>query len=59
MGDLSDIERRQIIVALLAGAYVMSTCTLLGVPRATVSKVIAPFMNHGEAASVKRKNRQK
>jgi hypothetical protein len=49
MGDLSDIERRQIVVALLAGAFVMSTCTLLGAARVTVSKVTLPYVNHGKA----------
>jgi hypothetical protein len=31
IGTLSDIERRQIVVALLVGASAISTCTLLGV----------------------------
>jgi predicted transcriptional regulator len=54
MGDLSDFERGQIIGAHLAGASVTKTATLLGVLRATVSKVISAYTNHGETTSAKR-----
>jgi hypothetical protein len=36
MRDLSDFERGQIVAALLAGASVIKTATLLGVLSATV-----------------------
>jgi hypothetical protein len=39
MGYFSDFERGQIVGALLAGASVTKTATLLGVSRTTVSKV--------------------
>jgi predicted transcriptional regulator len=55
MGDLSDFERGQIVGARLAGAPVTKTATVLGVSRATVSKVMSAYTNHGKATSVKRK----
>jgi predicted transcriptional regulator len=41
MGYLSDFERGHIIAARLSGASVTKTATLLGVSRATVSKVMS------------------
>jgi hypothetical protein len=43
MGDLSDVQTRQIVGACLAGAYVTETAVLLGVSRAAVSKVMTPY----------------
>jgi predicted transcriptional regulator len=48
MGDLFDFEKGQIIGARLAGASVIKTATLLGVSRATVSKVMSAYTNHGK-----------
>jgi transposase len=48
MGDLFYFERRQIVGAHLAGAPVTKTATLLGVLRATVTKVISAYTNHGK-----------
>jgi hypothetical protein len=43
MGDLSDFERGQIVVACLTGVSATS-----GVSRAEVSKVMSEYMNHGK-----------
>jgi transposase len=51
---LSDFAKGQIIGARLAGASVIKTATLLGVSRATVSKVIFAYTNHGKTTSGKR-----
>jgi transposase len=53
MGDLSDFERQQIVGARLSGASVTKIVTLLGVSRATVSKVTPAYMNHGITTSAK------
>jgi transposase len=49
-----DFERGQVVGARLAGAFVTKTTTLLGVSRATVSKVIPTYTNHGKITSAKR-----
>jgi transposase len=54
MGDLSDFERGQIVGAHLAGVSVTKTATLLGVSRATVSKVMSAYTNQGKETSAKR-----
>jgi hypothetical protein len=54
MGDLFDFERGHIIGERLAGASVIKTATLLDVLRATVSKVMSAYINHGKTTSVKR-----
>jgi hypothetical protein len=46
--DLSDFGRGQIIGVHLAGASVTKTVTLLGVSRATVSKVMSAYTNQGK-----------
>jgi hypothetical protein len=59
MGDLSDFERGQVVGAHLAGAFVSKSATLLGAPRATVSKVMSAHTNHGKTTSAKRNNGRK
>jgi predicted transcriptional regulator len=54
MGDLFDFERGQIVGAGVGGASLTETATLLGVSRATVSKVMLAYTNHGKTTSVKR-----
>jgi predicted transcriptional regulator len=56
---LFDFEGGQIIGVHLAGASVTKTATLLGVLRATVSKVISVYTNHGKTTSVKRNSGRK
>jgi hypothetical protein len=53
MGDLSNCERGQIVGACLAGAC-DKNCTLLGVSRVTISKVMLAYTTHEKTASVKR-----
>ena len=43
MGDLSDFERGRTVGARLAGASVTKATTLLGVSRATVSKLMSAY----------------
>jgi IS30 family transposase len=59
MGDLSDFERGQIVAAHLAGASVTKTAALLGILRATVSKVTLAYTNYGKTTSAKRNSGQK
>jgi transposase len=59
MGDLSGFERGQIVGAHLAGASVKITATLVGVLRATVSKLMWAYTNHGKTTSVKRNSGRK
>jgi transposase len=58
-GDSSNFERIQIVRACLAGESVTKTATLLGVSRATVSKVMSACTNHGKTTSVKRNSGRK
>jgi predicted transcriptional regulator len=59
IGDLSDLERGQIIGVRSAGACVIKPATLLGVSRATVSKVMSAYTNHGKTPSAKKKSERK
>jgi transposase len=59
MEELSDFERGQTVGARLAGASVTKTATLLGVLRATLSKVMSAYMNHGKTISAKRNSGRK
>jgi transposase len=56
---LSDLERGQIVGALLSGASVTKTAILLGASRATVSKVMPTCTNHGKTTSAKRNSGRK
>jgi predicted transcriptional regulator len=56
-GKWFDFERGQVIGMCLAGASVTKTATLLGVSRATVSKAMSAYKNHGKTTSPKRKSR--
>jgi transposase len=53
MGGMSGFERRQIVGARVVGASVIHIATLLGVLRATVSKFMSAYTNHGETTSAK------
>jgi transposase len=59
MGDLFDFERGEILSAFLAGASVIKTATLLVVSRATVSKVMSAYTNHGKTTSANRNSGRK
>jgi transposase len=59
IGDLSDFERGQTICTHYAGASVTKTDTLLRVLRATVSKVMSAYTNHGKIISPKRNSERK
>jgi predicted transcriptional regulator len=54
MGDLSNFGRGQIVGVHLTGAFVTKTAILLGVSRATVSKVMSAYMNRGKTTSAMR-----
>jgi hypothetical protein len=56
---LSDFERGQIVGTHLAAASMTKTATLLGVLRATVSKVMLAYMNHEKTTSPKRNSGRK
>jgi transposase len=59
MEDLLDSERVRIFGARIAGASVSIIATLLGVPRATVSKVMSAYTHRGKTSSVKGNNGRK
>jgi transposase len=59
MGNLSDFERGQIVGERLAEASVTKATTVLDVSRATVSKVMSAYTNHGKATSEKRNSGRK
>jgi hypothetical protein len=55
-GDMSDFERGHIVSARLAGASLIKSDTSLGASRATISKVMSAYTNHGKTTSAKRNN---
>jgi transposase len=55
---LSDFERGHLVGARLAGASVTKAATLLGVSRATVSKVMSEFMNYGKTSARRNSGRK-
>jgi transposase len=59
MGNLSGFERRQIVGARLVGTSVIKTVTLSGVSRATVTKAMSAYTNHGKTTSAKRNSGRK
>jgi transposase len=59
MEDSSDFERVQIVDARLAGVSLIKPAILLGVSRATVSKVMSAYTNHGKTTSAKRNSERK
>jgi transposase len=59
MRELSDFEDGHIVGARLAGATVKKNTTLLGVSRATVSKVMSAYTNYGKTTSMKRNSWRK
>jgi transposase len=56
---LSDFERGQIIVAHLTGESVKRIATLLGVSRATGSKVMSTYTHYEKTSSAKRSSERK
>jgi hypothetical protein len=48
MGDLADFERGQIVGARLAKTSVTKLAIILDGSRATVSKVMSAYTNHGK-----------
>jgi hypothetical protein len=59
MGVLPHSETGQMVGICLAGASVPKTATLLGVLKATLSKVLLAFMNHGKTTLAKTNSGQK
>jgi transposase len=58
MGDLCDFERGQIVGSCSAGAPMIKTATLLGVSRATVSRVILAYTNRGKTSAKRNSGRE-
>jgi hypothetical protein len=52
--ETSEFERGQIVGARLAGTSVRKPAILLGASRATVSKVMSAYTNHGKTKAAKR-----
>jgi hypothetical protein len=52
-------ENKQIVHPCLAEVSVIKSATLLAVLRATFSKVMSAYMNHGKKTSVKRNSGRK
>jgi hypothetical protein len=56
---ISPILKEDIVDARLIGASVTKPATLLGESRATVSKVMSAYTNHGKTASANRNSGRK
>jgi hypothetical protein len=54
-GNLINFQRGQVIGVCLAGASMTKTAALVGVSRATFSKVMLDYTNHGKATLAKKK----
>jgi hypothetical protein len=59
MGDLCSFEKGQIVGACLGRASVTKTASLLDVLRATDSKVMSAYTDHGKTTTAKRNRWQK
>jgi transposase len=59
MGVLSNSETGQMVGKCLAAASMPKTATLLGVSKATISKVLSAYMNHGTTTLAKRNSGRK
>jgi len=59
MENLSYFQREHIVVARLVVVSVYKTATFLGVSRASVSKVMPAYTNHGKTSSAKRSSGRK
>jgi hypothetical protein len=59
MRDLSDFQKRQIVVERLAAASVNKGVILLGVSRAAVSKAMMAYTDHVKTSSAKRNSDRK
>jgi transposase len=59
MGALSNFETGEIVGGRLVRASVAKTAILLGISKATVSKVMLAYTNHGKITSAKRNSGRK
>ncbi len=59
MGDLSDVQKRQIIEAYLAEAFVILTAQLFGVIITTVFTIMTVYTKHGKTSSEKENSGEK
>ena len=59
MGDLSDLERGQIVGVHLAGASVTKIVILFGASRASVLSVMTAYTNHRKISSPEKNSGRK